>query len=909
MSSNYSEDVITNEQADPEEMFLMTRYIPFRVSKAIAEPNSTFMERLIEHLEGVVIYLDIKGFTSIVNGYMQSGRDVAELRNTVSDYYSVIIETVREFGGSVFQFAGDSILICFDRFPNETNDDTFRRALGAMVLVLELSDNYNAVSQKYVNFSLHPKIGMGQGDFFQVMVGNRGSYITPVLAGTAVVQAVKMEEMCTRQEIVLSPSAYQSACNIGLGANFAEVGGFYHLINVPEGFSNSVERPDWVDQYEWFEHPEFYSRAFSFVNPIIWNQIKNNVEGFDGDYREVTCCMVRFDGVFPEAITEDSIADGYYRMNEIYEIMHALALRFGVYCGKPDLSDKGIVFPVFFGMPTAIEDKEMAAILFADAIIKEEKKRGEEVCVHIGISTSVAYAGEFGANTRKDFTIVGNAINFAARLMMNASNHGQYAVFLDRTTKRRVTSMCNVESQPGIVFKGFTTKQTVYQFKSLKKTVIEEERKTPLIGRTEELAHLFASYVVSRRGKLKIVPITGEVGSGKSFLAETLVTDVLMMHSKTPILHGTASRFENATPFYLWRDIIKQVVALEDSMTEDEVMAKASAVFEKCFPEEKEWLPFFLDSLGYNFEDELSSEVDSVTRLSKLYELSHKLLIAYAKKHPIIIMLENVQYADASSFDMIEYLLMEESNVPILLLVISRDELQLKRLCDAYELPLIHLKKLSESDSLTLVKLLLNFKIPDEVLAQKIISIADYNPLFIEHIVESLIDNEKIIPDEQGYYYAPQHIEKIEIPLSIQNLILAQLNTLPFDKQVICKNASVIGYDFTFDELAILTEENASESEIKEALDELVLNKLLVCNDKNKTQYSFKNNITKDVIYRSIVGQTKRRLNRTMMEYIENNNKDSLSSVAELLLHYAREAREDENIIRYADLIRKMRTK
>ncbi|MBR7063820.1 MAG: hypothetical protein IKI31_01495, partial [Treponema sp.] len=85
--------------------------------------------------------------------------------------------------------------------------------------------------------------------------------------------------------------------------------------------------------------------------------------------------------------------------------------------------------------------------------------------------------------------------------------------------------------------------------------------------------------------------------------------------------------------------------------------------------------------------------------------------------------------------------------------------------------------------------------------------------------------------------------------------------------------------------------------------------KLLVCNDKNKTQYSFKNNITKDVIYRSIVGQTKRRLNRTMMEYIENNNKDSLSSVAELLLHYAREAREDENIIRYADLIRKMRTK
>ncbi|MBQ9631184.1 MAG: hypothetical protein IJR49_06330, partial [Treponema sp.] len=129
MSSSYTENPLEKQEADSEEMFLMTRYIPFRVSKQIATPNSTFMEKLIEHLEGVVIYLDIKGFTSIVNGYMQSGRDVAELRNTLSDYYSVIIETVREFGGSVFQFAGDSILICFDRFPTETNDDTFRRAL------------------------------------------------------------------------------------------------------------------------------------------------------------------------------------------------------------------------------------------------------------------------------------------------------------------------------------------------------------------------------------------------------------------------------------------------------------------------------------------------------------------------------------------------------------------------------------------------------------------------------------------------------------------------------------------------------------------------------------------------------------------------------------------------------------
>src|SRR5574344_1912649 len=101
MEKNCTKCVLRSDQhVTSEEMSLMARYVPYRVVKAMGESPCLFFEKRIERLEGVVVYLDIIGFTPIVAEYMKTKKDVADLSGTLSDYYSVIIETIREFGGS-----------------------------------------------------------------------------------------------------------------------------------------------------------------------------------------------------------------------------------------------------------------------------------------------------------------------------------------------------------------------------------------------------------------------------------------------------------------------------------------------------------------------------------------------------------------------------------------------------------------------------------------------------------------------------------------------------------------------------------------------------------------------------------------------------------------------------------------
>src|SRR5574344_242302 len=110
MDHNCKKCLLRSDQVvSTERIQLLTQYIPYKLVRFIGETKCCIYDHKIEELEGSVIYFDIIGFTHIIVDYIEANRDIAELSNTFSDFYSVIIETIREFGGSVFQFAGDSI--------------------------------------------------------------------------------------------------------------------------------------------------------------------------------------------------------------------------------------------------------------------------------------------------------------------------------------------------------------------------------------------------------------------------------------------------------------------------------------------------------------------------------------------------------------------------------------------------------------------------------------------------------------------------------------------------------------------------------------------------------------------------------------------------------------------------------
>lgn len=892
----------TDADVTNEELFAMTRYIPYRVVKDMGTSPCCFFEKTIEQMRTVIVYLDIKGFTSIVDSYMKTGKSVADLQSTLSDYYSVVIETIREFGGSVYQFAGDSIIICFDQFENEKDSRTAERAIAAMIRVLGLSDNYNIVSEKIVGFSLYPKIGMALGDVFQVTLGTPDRYMSPVLTGRAVVNAIRMEERCDARDIIVDRSMLASIHELSLDACFEKRNDNYYLNTdaIPENFVNSVERPDYVDIETLFENPRFYNRAYTFISPIILNQIKNNVEGFSGDYRSVTCCMVRFDGVFTKEISAQSIVESYESLNKVYEVIQDVSVRFGGYCGRPDLSDKGIVFPVFFGMPLAIESKEKMAVLFANELISAESISLDTILISIGISTGTAYAGEFGANMRKDFTIVGNAINFSARLMMNAQKVGRFTVFIDGSTKQKISQLINAEEKTGLLLKGFQKSQTVFQFHGLKRNIERLPHKTALVGREKELNELLSLFENANNGNASFAPIIGGVGIGKSYLAEECIKAIQKKANDVSVLYGRAYSYQTATPFFPWRDIIKTVAGIRDDMQGENLLGHVLSLFSRVMSEERIWISYFLSMLGYAFaENQATKKIDAATKQQHLYKIVHSLLLNYVETHPLVIVLEDMQHCDSLSLHMLEFLFAKKDKARLFIMPISRESETIKRFFSLHNIPFMSMQHLTNENATILTRTLLQLDKTDERLEKKINEMANGNPFFIEAIVDSLVDSKVLVKNQLGLYQVAHEIIQLKIPYTIQDVVLAQLNTVSFEAQVLCKNASAIGDEFSLDELRTLIAVEITDDEIEILFDELVEKGLLLYSDETKKSLHFRESLIRNVFYKTMIETTRRSLNRLMISYYTKKYGDNLKPFADKLFRYALEAQDDELIEKY----------
>lgn len=903
MEKNCTKCVLrSNQHVTSEEMSLMARYVPYRVVKAMGESPCCFFEKRIERLEGVVVYLDIIGFTPIVAEYMKTKKDVADLSGTLSDYYSVIIETIREFGGSVFQFAGDSILIAFEKLPGESDEDDLRRALAAMILALDLSDNYNAVSEKYVSFTLRPKIGIGQGEFFQIMLGDRERFMTPVITGAAVIQAVQMEEVCDKQEIVLSFPAWMCACKVGLENSFAEEEGFFHLTSAPDNFANTVNRPDYFDEEELFQNPRFYNRLYSFINPIILHQIRNSFRGFDGDYRTVTCCMVRFDGVFTKIINKESVSQGYGNLNSIYNLIQEKASRYGTFCGKPDLSDKGIVFPVLFGVPSAIENKEATAVIFANEILKAEKTAGSAAAVNIGIASGAVYAGEFGANTAKDFTVVGSTINFAARLMMNASNHGRFTIFMDEETKRKAETVCDTEVKPGITLKGYEGEQTVYQFKMLRRESEKGFHKAGLFGRKKELGMLAAQFEKTCSGHVCVAPVMGEAGIGKSYLVEQFVADTMKRCPDTDAVYGFCYQYEESTLLYCWREVIGRIIGMQDDLSGEEMSQFTEKVFLRIFPEETAWITFFLNNIfGTNFPESPSvAEMDPQLKMTHLFDLVYRLFADYTKKGPLIIILEDIHWGDTVSLRLLEYMMTCSGHAPVLIIPISRESDAIRQFFLSHGLSVMKLGPIDEASASKLTEKLLLLDVPETQLVERIVKTAGGSPFFIENIVQNLIESGVIARNDTGVFYLAKNVKSISIPSSIQNLILSRVNALPYEEQVVCKTASVIGRVFTSDVLESLVPESLTKYTVEQALTDLAAHGIISADGNDSRSYTFKDITICDVVYDTVLETTRREINKSILLYLERKNSDNLSAVSERLEYYAIEAKDYDKVLEYA---------
>ena len=388
-------------------------FIPFRILKKLFSTDGHALRR-IEPLRGAILFIDIAGFTSLTIALSKIKPKGIEIQQEIlSNYFAKLITIIREFGGVVYQFAGDSILVSFEIIKDENDPKCAFRACSCALKIQNSFFHFKkieAIPGKI--FSLITKIGIGYGDYYEIHLGNEETRLNPIIVGKACDLGIKAEKFSPPGETIVSDEIWNFLPQDKKGE---QIENFYKLKIIPEG--KDMPKFD-------YNIPEsnlgkkFLKQCSGYIYQDLFKKYTTGIKGFQGDYREVACLFISFGGLDFHFDAKESAK----KLNQFYEHAQNQSRKYGGILSQVDLTDKGNVFLFLFGAHTALEKKEIRATQLAFQLIKVKDLFPFIDTFRAGITTGLLYCGDVGAAFRKDYTALGRFINLAARLKIGRAS-------------------------------------------------------------------------------------------------------------------------------------------------------------------------------------------------------------------------------------------------------------------------------------------------------------------------------------------------------------------------------------------------------------------------------------------------------------------------------------------------------
>jgi len=337
---------------------------------------------------------------------------------------------------------------------------------------------------------------------------------------------------------------------------------------------------------------------------------------------------------------------------------------------------------------------------------------------------------------------------------------------------------------------------------------------SPMVGRETELASLMLLCEAVRAGLGRAVLITGEPGMGKTRLIREWKT-AAAERELTPIptwVEGRCLSYGQGLAYHLVVDLLYSLMQISQGVDESEAHQAWKYLLEENFgenPESDEILeiyPFLGHLLSLKLDEQAQQMVQSLdpqTLQTRYLFALRSLLLKISSRHPIIIVLEDLHWADPSSVELLTKILPSILSEAILFCMISRVEhdtpgwklITAARDILGDSINEISLDALTESESRQMVANLLEVEALPEMTRTLILRKSEGNPFFVEEVIRMLIDRRAIVQNN-GDWVAGDNIAQIEIPDNLQGLLMARIDRLPEDVKHTLRVASVIGRQF-----------------------------------------------------------------------------------------------------------------
>jgi class 3 adenylate cyclase/tetratricopeptide (TPR) repeat protein len=562
----------------------------------------------------------------------------------------------------------------------------------------------------------------------------------------------------------------------------------------------------------------------------------------------------------------------------------------------------------FFGAPVAHEDDPERAIragldiqagarAFAERLTRERGISGFKV--RVGIHTGLVVVGEIGSDLRVAYTATGDAINLAARMEQNAPPG---TILITKSTYRHIPGVFDVQAQPPLQVKGKAEPVQSYLVLGAKPRAWRtgsrgvEGVQTRMVGREAELLKLQEAYrEVVEDHVARVVTLIGEPGVGKSRLLDEFTTWLDLQPQRLWYLRGRATPEARSAAYSLWRDLFGPQFGILETDTASEALAKFRAGMAEHLESEQADLVGHL--VGFDFS--ASPAVVALLGSPSFGQLAITDLVRYlralADARPVIMLLEDLHWADDSSLDLLAQVVRRLPDAPLLVVGATRPELLERRPSwgegqEAYSR--LEVKPLSKRASRALVQEILQRvrHVPEEV-QQLVVEGAEGNPFYAEELVKMLIEDGAIVSGEDEWRVELERLAEVRVPSTLTAVLQARLDSLPLEEKEVLQRASVVGREFWGTLVGELASDVVAPAEVRGVLAALRGRELVYRREQSAfagtEEYLFKHSVLRDVTYETVLLKLRRRYHAQVAAWLEGHASERMDEYLSLIAgHY-----------------------
>jgi len=858
----------------------LERFLPDLLRQRLLVDVAPIHEPVHEGLAASALFCDISGFTPLTESLVQQGPEgVERLSEILNRYFGELIGLVQGHGGDVVKFAGDALLALWQPPGGEAGlgDATCR----AVQCGLEIQERLGGFDSG-VGVKLTQRVAIGSGTVRSAHVGGALGRWEFVVAGEPLRQLPLAMKVAEPGQVGVAQEAWTLCGGVFRGSP-ADGGG---------ARVDRVTTPLPLRPLEPVALPGTAEDALRMYIPgTVLARVDAGQSWTLGELRLVSIVFVHF----PTLTFEPNDID--VAQEAIRETQNAV-YRWEGNVNKVAVDDKGASMLAALGLPPlSHEDDPVRAVRAALDLHRRLTERS--IACSVGVTTGKVYCGVVGNDSRCEYTMHGDVVNLAARLMQAAAGRS----LVDEPTFRASTRQLDYATLAPMDLKGKEKPVAVFQPTGRGRQRVLAQ--TELVGRGEELTSLSDLLQGTVRAHESAIGILrGEAGIGKSRLVAGFIETAEQVGVRWLLAEGRA--IARSTAYAAWRSVLQPVLGIDPADAAGEQEAKAlawlaaDAELEPLAPLLNAVLPIDLA------DNEITGQMREQVRADNINALLVRILRRHMGAEPLVLVVEDAHWLDSSSWSLLAAVCRELH--PVFVLVVTRplpppEPAEYSELASRSETRTVELGQLAPAETLQVVCQRLGVARLAKDIGDLINDKAEGNPFFAEEIAYALRDGGQLVVDGDKARLAADaatDLSKLELPDTVQGVIVSRVDRLEPREQLLLKVASVIGREFLPEVLTEVFPAEAGRGGVQEALQRLVeLDIVRQEAPEPDARYAFMHALGQEAVYGLMLFEQRRDLHGAVAGWYERNYCSDLTPYYPLLAHHWSRAEEQDKALEY----------